>query len=107
LKRGICGWSPRSGEPDFDLAWEHKRIVFVCEVESLPPDGTEDRQLRLGIGQVLDYQALMAKRHEGVRAALAVERRPSDGRWAVLCEAHGITLVWPDTFGVLLDRELL
>ena len=26
--------------------------------------------------------------------------------WALLCEAHGIVLVWPETFRVLLDREL-
>ena len=78
----------------------------MCEVKSLPAAGTEDRQLRLGIGQVLDYQALMARRNNRVRAVLATERAPSDPRWSLLCEAHGIVLVWPETFSVLLDREL-
>ena len=103
---GVNAWSPRSGEPDFDLAWVWRKEAYVCEVKSLPATGTDDRQLRLGIGQVLDYQALMAKQHERVHAVLATERRPADPRWALLCEAHHISLVWPDTFGVLMDREL-
>jgi hypothetical protein len=77
----------------------------VCGVKSLPAAGTDDRQLRLGVGQVLDYQALMARRHDRVRAILARERAPSDLRWALVCDARGIVLVWPETFSVLLHRE--
>jgi len=104
--REIPAWSPTPNDPDYDLAWRWRGETYVCEVKSLPAAGTDDRQLRLGIGQVLDYQALMARRHDRVRAVLATERAPSDPRWALLCEAHGIVLVWPATFSVLLDREL-
>lgn len=100
--KGVGPWSPRPAEPDFDLAWERSGVVYVAEVKSLPDSGTEDRQLRLGIGQVLDYQALMARQHQQVRADLAVERQPTDPRWILLCTAHGINLVWPGAFGALV-----
>lgn len=100
--RGVKAWSPRTKEPDFDLAWERSGVVYVAEVKSLPDAGSEDRQLRLGIGQVLDYQALMARQHQQVRAVLAVERQPADPRWMLLCTAHGVNLVWPASFGALI-----
>jgi hypothetical protein len=102
---GARTWSPGPGEPDFDLAWVRSGVSFVAEVKSLT-DGNEDRQLRLGLGQVLDYQELMAAFRPGVRAVLALERQPRDGRWLALCERHRVILVWPDTFPVLLDPKL-
>lgn len=98
---GIEGWSPQPGEPDHDLAWRRRGVTFVAEVKSLPGAGTEDRQMRLGIGQVLDYHALMSGLYAKVRAVLAVEREPANPRWHPLCASHGITLVWPDSFGAL------
>ncbi|MCV0403789.1 MAG: hypothetical protein K5924_08765 [Chloroflexi bacterium] len=100
---GARAWSPQTGEPDHDLAWRRRGVTFVAEVKSLPSAGTEDRQMRLGIGQVLDYHALMSKRYPRVRAVLAVEREPASGRWHPLCASHGITLVWPATFDALLQ----
>jgi hypothetical protein len=105
-RHGAAPWSPGPGEPDFDLAWIRRGTAFVAEVKSLT-ETNEDRQLRLGLGQVLDYQALMADRYAGVRAVLAVERPPGDARWLRLCERHRALLVWPDTFPVLLDDALL
>jgi hypothetical protein len=99
---GIEAWSPQTAEPDHDLAWRRRRITFVAEVKSLPSAGTEDRQMRLGIGQVLDYHVLMSGIYPKVRAVLAVEREPANPRWHPLCASHGITLVWPDSFGALL-----
>jgi hypothetical protein len=104
--RAVQPWSPRPGEPDFDLAWVWNKTVFVAEVKSLTADN-EDRQLRLGLGQVLDYQEMMAKQSRGVRAVLAVERPPRDPRWIRLCDRHEVVLVWPETFEVLVNRELL
>jgi hypothetical protein len=103
---GVRAWSPDASEPDFDLGWLRGRRYYVCEVKSLPTTHSEDRQLRLGIGQVLDYQALLSRQHPDVRAVLAVERRPSDPRWSKLAEAHGITIAWPDTICVMLDKKL-
>ncbi len=71
--RGIAAWSSRPDEPDFDIAWIHAGVTFVAEVKSLSNDN-EDRQLRLALGQVLDYQELMAARYANVRAVIAIER---------------------------------
>ena len=65
------------------------------------------KQLRLGLGQVLDYQDRLLTRHSQVRAILAVEHRPTDDRWLQLCERHEVTLVWPDTFATVLEGRLV
>jgi len=100
---GITPWSPAPGDPDFDLAWRRGRIVYVAEIKSLTTTN-EGKQLRLALGQVLDYQdLLMAAGHRDVRAVIAVERQPLDARWVTLCQRHGVTLVWPATFSILVD----
>jgi hypothetical protein len=59
------------------------------------------RALRLGLGQVLRYAHLLGAKGRPVRRVIAVEREPSDASWIELCEAAGVTLVWPETFGTL------
>ena len=101
MKRRCEVWSAGPGEPDFDLAWERKGIVWVGEVKSLAP-GNDARQLRLGLGQVLDYQDSMLLRHPTVRAALALSAPPAERRWVDLCLRHSVVLVWPGTFEEVL-----
>jgi hypothetical protein len=71
-------------------------MLWVAEVKSLTA-ANEDNQLRLGLGQVLDYrcQYEAMKRWELVSAVLVVERVPSELRWEAVCEAVGVTLAWP------------
>jgi hypothetical protein len=105
VAKGARTWSPGAPDPDFDLAWRLGKFTFVGEVKSLLKSN-EDRQLRLGLGQVLDYQELMAARYPGVRAVLAVEVQPQDPRWLRLCERHGVILVWPGSFDALAEPKL-
>ncbi len=77
--------------------------AFVVEVKSLTKEN-EERQLRLGLGQVLSYAFLLnwpGVNH--VQAILAVERPPSDEYWYGLCKVHEVILTWPDTFGELFN----
>jgi hypothetical protein len=99
--RGAATWSPGPGEPDYDLAWELGGVRFVAEVKSLTASN-EDRQLRLGLGQVLDYQQLMHSTDPLVLAVLVIEREPASDRWLALCARHGVALTWPDRFGLLV-----
>ena len=102
---GITPNSPSPSDPDFDLGWKSGGTWFVAEVKSLTAQN-EARQLRLGLGQVLDYQDALLKRYARVRAVLAVERQPGDPRWVALCERHDVILVWPGTMDTLTSRIL-
>lgn len=96
---GFTPESPR-GDPNFDVGWWDGQTFVVVEVKSLSATN-EVGQMRLGIGQVLDYAHHYESRNMAVRAVLAVEREP-DAHWLELCAAHRIRLVWPGE----LDRAL-
>jgi len=105
--------SPRLGDPAFDIAWRDDAAggtAFICEVKSLTGEN-EIGQIRLAIGQVLDYVHRLDSLREAdslpphwksvhaVRAVVAVERRPAgDVHWSGLCERHGIILTWPEKY---------
>jgi hypothetical protein len=92
-----CGIEPRSpapDEPNYDLAWANGGTVYVVEVKSLT-DTNEEKQLRLGLGQVLRYRQILRHRYAAVNAILLPEREPYDASWTGLCQELGISLIWP------------
>jgi hypothetical protein len=100
------GRDPRSpvGQPDFDLAWdEDENTTVVVEVKSVTAANAE-RQLRLGLGQVLRYRHQLASAGKVVRAVLALSDAPSDADWLDLCTGHDVGLIWlPDVPSDPLD----
>lgn len=92
---------PGPGDPAFDLAWWDAEVLYVAEVKSLTTKN-EEKQLRLGLGQVLRYRHLLGKK-AAVVAVLAVEREPSDPSWRELCTDLTVRLVWPGSFQALAD----
>jgi hypothetical protein len=98
---GLQALKPGEHDPDFDVAWWEGDVAVIAEVKTTNPRN-ESRQLRLGLGQVLDYGDLLrAHGYPAVRAVLVVETAPSDERWTRLCGEHGVQLVWPETFSSL------
>jgi hypothetical protein len=97
VRRGLEPRSPRPEEPNFDLAWVEGETTWVAEVKSTTASN-EEKQLRLGLGQVLRYRQLLARDGHAARAVLAVEREPKDGRWIDLCFDLQVSLVWPGHF---------
>jgi hypothetical protein len=93
---GLEPLSPRMEDPNFDIAWRNGERVFVAEIKSLT-NANEEKQLRLGLGQVLRYAQQM-RRLGSVSPVLLVERRPSDESWSLLCREIGVILVRPDIF---------
>jgi len=94
--RGLLPRSPQ-GEPSFDLAWQEDdgRLVVV-EVKSITARNAE-KQMRLGLGQVLRYRHLLGSDGEDVVAVLALSAEPIDLRWLDLCGELGVGLIWrPD-----------
>lgn len=103
LELGYTPTSPDVDDPNFDLAWRTSTAQWVVEVKSLSKTN-EEKQLRLGLGQVLRYQDTL-RRHQAlpVEAVLMVERKPTDTSWLELCGRIGVKLLWPerlrDVFG--------
>lgn len=103
--RGLVPRSP-DGEPSFDIAWQEPdgRLV-VTEVKSVT-DGNNEKQLRLGLGQVLRYRNLMAASDADVAALLALSGPPLDLRWVELCDELGVGLIWRPGLAEMLDTWL-
>jgi hypothetical protein len=97
---------PAAGEPGFDLAWEIGGHIYVTEVKSLTP-GNEERQLRLGLGQVLRYRQPLARPGRNVTAVLAVEHKPTDPTWQHLCQELGIILLWPENMATIIQSMVI
>jgi hypothetical protein len=101
-----AGYTPVDPEspidPAFDLAWFVERTLVVVEVKSCTQDN-QTQQLRLGIGQVLDYEDTLLGRGHPVQPVLYLEEQPADPRWSALAQRHGIQLIWPGTEHRLLN----
>ncbi len=99
--RGFTPTSP-SGTVDYDLAWKDPSGLCVAEVKSLT-DLNEVAQMRVGLGQLLDYASALDHLGERVhRLILAVEREPTaSAHWQRVCGRAGIMLCWgPDFVGL-------
>lgn len=102
--RGIKPLSPRTSEPQFDLAWRLDEQLYVADVKSVTAKN-EDCQLRLGLGQLLHYSENLG-RDEIIVPVLVPEREPSDDSWGRLCERLGVLLCWPEIFNTRLAEKL-
>jgi hypothetical protein len=94
--RQLLPLSPGPDEPNYDIAWKNNKEIWIAEIKSVT-SANEEKQLRLGLGQVLRYCHIL-KRSGNVHGVLVIERAPSDQTWIDLCEAHNILLVWPEVF---------
>jgi len=104
-ERGLTPRSP-DGEPNFDIGWQEPDGRFVVvEVKSLT-EANAERQLRLGLGQVLRYRHLLASREADVAAVLALSAAPHDPRWIELCHELGVGLIWRPNLAEMLDAWL-
>jgi hypothetical protein len=103
--RGREPLSPR-GEPNYDLAWEETDgAVIVAEIKSITARN-EERQLRLGLGQILRYCDLVEAGGRKARGVLVTSSEPSDERWVSLCGQLGVGLIWPPDLDAALDAWL-
>jgi hypothetical protein len=91
------------------VAWTHNGTTYVAQIKSTT-DHNEERQLRLGLGQVLRYRAMLATVSDGpVRAVLVPERTPRDPSWDSTCAGVNVALIPRDQLDerlpVLLSSE--
>src|SRR6476646_10372842 len=57
----------------------------------------EEKQLRLGLGQILRYAFEMRKLAEAI-PVLVLEHAPIDPSWLTLCRELNVILTWPSHF---------
>lgn len=102
-KNGLAPLSHRPRiDPPFDLAWRVNELLFVAEIKSLTK-ANEERQLRLGVGQVLRYAHLLSSGSGNVRPVLISEHEPSDPTWQSFCESIDVHLAWPGSLDSMLS----
>jgi hypothetical protein len=89
---GLAPVSPRRGGPDFDIGSEGVGFT-VAEIKSLN-GANVGRQLRIGLGQVLQYRTMLTATNIAAGAVLAVEH-PVDDLWVEVCSSVGVVLTWP------------
>ncbi|MEV4350802.1 hypothetical protein AB0J83_40615 [Actinoplanes sp. NPDC049596] len=69
--------------------------MTVVEVKSAT-ELNETRQLRMALGQILDYASVLRGRGVVGQPVLYVERPPADAeRWIDITGHAGVLLVWP------------
>jgi hypothetical protein len=91
--QGFAPLSPSSPQINFDLAWRAAGCFFVAEVKSCTKANVE-KQLRLGLGQVLRYRSVLEdKLGVPVVAVVALEADLADASWHKLYNSLGIHLV--------------
>ncbi|WP_445284736.1 hypothetical protein [Streptomyces sp. DSM 118148] len=97
--RGVEVHSYARNSPRFDAGWAIGQDIFIAEVKSLTGT-TQDQQIRLGIGQVLDYahQLRLTVSGRSIRPVLVLEKVPADDRWISLAQEVGIQLTWAPAF---------
>lgn len=101
-KQGVTACGPARRAPKFDIGWSSGTSVFVGEVKSLTSTN-QDQQIRLGLGQVLDYTYQMdaahtVRRRNKVKPVLILEQAPAHPRWFDLTRSVGVLLTYGPSF---------
>jgi hypothetical protein len=94
---GLEPLSPFSDGPAFDLAWIRDDILWLVEAKSISTK-SERQQIRLGLGQVLDYQTSFRSFGFEVQAIVAISEAPSIEHFSIMCQQSDVILCWPGCF---------
>lgn len=104
LERGIEPRSPGPFQPQFDLAFEHSGHHFVVEVKTGDP--VSPQQVRLGVGQILEYCHSLRTSGASPRPVLLLENEPPSPWPGLLHDELGIDVIRGDRIASSLDRLL-
>jgi len=100
---GLTPHSPEGGDPPFDVMWRMQSgTPRIVEIKSMTSEN-ERHQLRLALGQVLDYVHRVEEHGTKASGAIVIEKPPSNARWERLCAKHGVVLAWPGELHRLLQ----
>ena len=86
----VC--SPIGGGPDYDIAWVFRNRRFVAEVKTTR-DANISKQLRLGLGQIMEYRHQMSLDGTEPRAVLIAAGKPPADHWYQICRGASVDLM--------------
>lgn len=102
---GLKPLSPESGQPLFDLAWNGGSGLVLAEIKGIA-DSNRRQQIRLALGQVLDYRyTLSGQVTQTVHAAIVLSHPPHPDERA-FCRSAGVTLTSLETMSADLSAYL-
>lgn len=90
---GLIPRSPGLGDPNFDVVWKASDGSHVVVEVKSTTRANRQHQLRLGLGQVLEFQWVLAKTYPSVKAVLYVSENPGIV-WQSIAQAHNVLLRW-------------
>lgn len=102
-ERGIKPRSPAPGAPQFDLAFTHNGQTFIAEAKTGVPVSAQ--QVRLGVGQVLEYCYVARDAWGDVRPLLLLEGQPPEP-WEAICLELGIGILVADNLSDSVEAVL-
>ena len=92
VKLGLKPLSWKGSEPTYDLAFELGSRIVVVEVKTLGA-GSSTQQMRLGLGQLLEYRHRLAQLHQREVRGLLVASRPVPDPWpAIVAGAEAVAI---------------
>jgi hypothetical protein len=99
---GITPMSPTTGGPaECDISWQLDGVTIIGEVKSIT-DANETQQIRLGLGQLIDYRVGLRPRSGAVELVLILERQPARlEHWRSVCDSVGVHLTYPPDWSEL------
>jgi len=92
-ERGLRPLTPTIEDPPFDVAWEMPDgSIVLVEVKSTT-ESNETKQLRLGIGQILDYADSLQRRGHRIHTAICTTTPLRDRRWIDIASRVDVLLI--------------
>ena len=99
-----AGYTPLyDGAPRVDISWQTAEGLVIVEVKSVTA-ANETHQIRLALGQILDYAVELTQAGHTVLPAIAISGDIGPSRWGETCAAVGVQFTEPSAFSDLLSE---
>ena len=99
---GIVAQSPNNTTINFDIGWAVGGSYYIAEVKSVTKKN-EEKQLRLGLGQILRYASLVSPESKKTIKPILIAEVVHDPSWYDTCAAVGVRLIESKDIENLLD----
>ena len=102
---GIAAQSPNNTTINFDIGWAVGNSYFIAEVKSVTKKN-EEKQLRLGLGQILRYASLVSPESKKTIKPILIAEAVHDPSWYDTCASVGVRLIESKDIETQLDSIL-